>query len=44
MVITFMVVWLFRRVERRYLRHLDMGGGGAKAEKKIAAAGMPVMR
>jgi arginine/ornithine transport system permease protein len=44
MVITFVVVWLFRRVERRYLRHLDMGGGGAKAEKKITAAGMPVMR
>ena len=45
MVITFTLVWVFRQVEKRYLRHLDIDGGGGKAGKKLAAAtGMPVMR
>jgi arginine/ornithine transport system permease protein len=47
MIITFLLVWVFRRVEKRYLRHLDMDGGKAKKKPgKVAgaAAGMPVMR
>ena len=43
MVITFMLVWVFRRVEKRYLRHLDIDGGKAKKIPE-PAAGMPVMR
>jgi arginine/ornithine transport system permease protein len=47
MVITFTLVWVFRRVEKRYLRHLDMDGGKAKktqGKKAGAAAGVPQMR
>ena len=45
MIITFLLVRVFRQVEKRYLRHLDIDSGSAKAGKKIAAAaGMPVMR
>ena len=47
MVITFTLGWVFRRVEKRYLRHLVMDGGKArKAPAKVpgAAAGMPQMR
>jgi arginine/ornithine transport system permease protein len=47
MVITFTLVWIFRRIEKRYLRHLDIDGG--KTRKKLGkvaavAAGLPVMR
>jgi hypothetical protein len=34
---------VFRRVERRYLRHLDMDSGKAR-KKRGKVAGMPVMR
>jgi len=45
MVITFTLVWMFRRVEKRYLRHLDIDGGSGRVGKKLAAAtGIPVMR
>ncbi len=47
MVITVTLVWVFRRVEKRYLRHLDIDSGKAKkAPGKVvgAAAGMPQMR
>ncbi len=47
MVITFTLVWVFRRVERRYLRHLDMDSGKTKkAPTKVpaVAAGTPQMR
>ena len=47
MIITFVLVRVFRRVEKRYLRHLDTDGGKAKkAPAKVpgAAAGMPQMR
>ncbi len=43
MIITFMLVWVFRRVEKRYLRHLDIDSGKAGKAPKMAA-GMPVMR
>jgi arginine/ornithine transport system permease protein len=42
MVITFTLVWVFRRVEKRYLRHLDIDTGKAK-KKPGAAARIPVM-
>lgn len=38
MAITFLIVRLFRRVERRYLRHLDRS---PEALRKIAVPGMP---
>jgi arginine/ornithine transport system permease protein len=47
MIITFTLVWVFRRVEKRYLRHLDIDSGKAKKTPgKVpgAAAGMPQMR
>ena len=47
MVITFTLVWVFRRVEKRYLRHLDMDFGttGKKPGKVAGAdAGVPQMR
>ncbi|MEE8454349.1 MAG: ABC transporter permease [Limibaculum sp.] len=47
MIITFLLVRVFRQVEKRYLRHLDIDGGTAgKSRGKVAgaAAGMPVMR
>ncbi len=43
MVITFTLVWVFRRVEKRYLRHLDIDSSKAKKIPKMAA-GMPQMR
>ena len=43
MVITFTLVWVFRQVEKRYLRHLDIDGGTTGKTPKMAA-GMPVMR
>ncbi len=47
MVITFTLVWVFRRVEKRYLRHLDIDSSKAKkAPGKVTgniAAG-PMMR
>ena len=43
MMITFTLVWVFRQVEKRYLRHLDIDGG-KKKKTPGAAAGMPVMR
>jgi arginine/ornithine transport system permease protein len=43
MVITFTLVWVFRRVEKRYLRHLEMDSGKAKKIPKMAT-GIPVMR
>ncbi|MHA1528825.1 MAG: ABC transporter permease, partial [Alphaproteobacteria bacterium] len=43
MVITFTLVWIFRRIEKRYLRHLDIDS--AKTRKKlVVTAGIPVMR
>lgn len=47
MVITFTLVWVFRRVEKRYLRHLDIDSSKAKKAPgkvtgKIAAG--PMMR
>ena len=43
MVITFTLVWLFRQIENRYLRHLKIDSG--KTTKKLAvAAGVPQMR
>ena len=42
MIITFLLVRVFRQVEKRYLRHLDIDSGKAK-KKLAAAAGMPVM-
>ena len=43
MVITFTLVWLFRQIEKRYLRHLKIDSG--KTTKKLAvAAGVPQMR
>ncbi len=47
MVITFALVWVFRRVEKRYLRHLDIDSSKAKKAPgkvtgKIAAG--PMMR
>jgi arginine/ornithine transport system permease protein len=46
MVITFTLVWVFRRVEKRYLRHLDIDSGTKDKKQKTAemAAEMPVMR
>ena len=47
MMITFTLVWVFRRVEKRYLRHLDMDSGTKKktpGKFPGAAAGMPQMR
>ena len=47
MVITFTLVWVFRRVEKRYLRHLDIDFGQAgKKPGKVAGAdaGVPQMR
>ena len=43
MVITFILVWLFRRVEGRYLRHLKMDAGKARTLPG-AVEGIPVMR
>ena len=43
MLITFTLVWVFRRVERRYLRHLDIDSTKTRKTVKIAA-GMPAMR
>jgi len=45
MVITFTLVWLFRRVEKRYLRHLDIDSATKDKKKKTpgADAGMPQM-
>ena len=36
MVITFTLVWLFRQVEKRYLRHLKMDSGKKKKTAKTA--------
>jgi len=47
MIITFLLVRVFRLVEKRYLRHLEIDGGKAgKTPGKVAgaAAGMPQMR
>ena len=47
MVITFTLVWVFRRIERRYLRHLDIDSGKTKkapGKAPAVAAGMPQMR
>jgi arginine/ornithine transport system permease protein len=43
MIITFLLVWLFRRVEKRYLRHLNMDVGKARTLPG-AVEGIPVMR
>ncbi len=45
MVITFTLVWVFRRVEKRYLRHLDIDIGTKDKKKKTpgTVAGMPQM-
>lgn len=40
MIITYVAVTLFRQVERRYLRHLDLGTAAAKRP----APGLPMMR
>ncbi len=42
MAITFALVWVFRQVERRYLRHLDIGGEKKKSHGKVTA--VPAMR
>ena len=42
MAITFALVWVFRQFERRYLRHLDIGGEKKKAHGKVTA--VPAMR
>ena len=46
MIITFIVVRLFRLVEKRYLRHLELDGGTAKKKPDTVKVmdGMPVMR
>jgi len=43
MVITFLLVRLFRLVEKRYLRHLEMDGG-TKKKTPTPAIGVPQMR
>ncbi len=43
MIITFLLVWLFRQIEKRYLRHLEIDGGAAGKTPEMAD-GVPVMR
>jgi hypothetical protein len=43
MIITFLLVWLFRQIEKRYLLHLKIDGGAAGKTPEMAD-GVPVMR
>jgi len=44
MILTYVTVRLFRLVEQRYLRHLNLDAGKGNGKRLPAVAGMPVMR